>query len=225
MKKNVFLCGIFAAAFVIVSAFTACMQPYTPSNKPAGNSSGNPPVTINSIADLAAYLSGQPANTAAAPYNVILNVNNLGGASTVTGSVGAVFKANPAKFVNLDLSGSGITSIDIQAFETCTTLTGVTLPSGVTDIKSSAFNRCYNLTGVTIPGSVTILGDWAFGNNDKLTSVTFQGTIPAADFSSMGSFFGDLRTKFYAANSANGTPGTYTTTAPVSATSTWTKRP
>jgi hypothetical protein len=33
-----------------------------------------------------------------------------------------------------------------------------------------------------------------------------------------------LRDKFYATNSTNGTPGTYTTTAPVSASSVWTKQ-
>jgi hypothetical protein len=36
---------------------------------------------------------------------------------------------------------------------------------------------------------------------------------------------GDLRTKFYATNSTNGTPGTYTTTAPVNSSSVWTKTP
>jgi hypothetical protein len=34
-----------------------------------------------------------------------------------------------------------------------------------------------------------------------------------------------LRVKFYATNPANGTPGTYTTTAPVSNNSVWTKQP
>jgi hypothetical protein len=34
-----------------------------------------------------------------------------------------------------------------------------------------------------------------------------------------------LRAKFYASNSTNGTPGIYTTTAPVSSSSVWTKQP
>jgi len=34
---------------------------------------------------------------------------------------------------------------------------------------------------------------------------------------------GDLRDKFYATNPTNGTPGTYTTTAPVGESSVWTK--
>ena len=114
-----------------------------------------------------------------------------------------------------------VTSIGGSAFQSCAGLTSINIPSSVTSIESSAFNRCTGLTSVTIPGSVKSIGDWGFGNNTNLTSVTFEGTIPVADFGSMGSFFGDLRDKFYATNSTNGTPGTYTTTSPVSASSVW----
>jgi hypothetical protein len=246
------------------------------------------------ITDLETYLSGLPANTAAAAYTIKLNVNNLGGDANTSGSVGHTLSGNSAKYVSLDLSGSaitgiedsafqsctnlisvnipnsvtsigdsafngctglasvtipsGVTSIGNSAFNRCTSLTGLTIPnsvnsigiaafqscagltsinipSSVTEIKGSVFNRCIGLTSVTIPGSVNSIGDWSFGNNTNLTSVTFQGTIKANDFNSMGSFFGDLRDKFYATNSTNGTPGTYTTTAPVSADSVWTKNP
>jgi hypothetical protein len=119
---------------------------------------------------------------------------------------------------------NSVTSIGIAAFQSCAGLTSITIPSSITGIAGSAFNRCTSLTSVTIPSSVKSIGDWSFGNNTNLTSVTFQGTIPAADFNSIGSFFGDLRDKFYATNSTNGTPGTYTTTAPVSASSVWTKQ-
>jgi hypothetical protein len=119
---------------------------------------------------------------------------------------------------------NSVTSIGIAAFQSCAGLTSITIPSSVTDIKGSVFNRCTSLTSVIIPSSVKSIGDWAFGNNTNLASVTFQGTIPEADFNSMGSFFGDLRDKFYASNSTNGTTGTYTTTAPVTAGSVWTKQ-
>jgi len=65
----------------------------------------------------------------------------------------------------------------------------------------------------------------AFYPCDNLTSVTFLGTIPSSGFHSESYnnvFPGDLRTKFYATNSTNGTPGTYT--RPNGSSSTWTKQ-
>jgi len=191
--------------------------------------------TFTDIADFEAYLSGLPGNTAAAAYTVKLNVNDLGGDVRTAGSVGYILSSyntpppppptlparTSTKYVNLDLSGSTLTYIEVQAFQSCYGITGVIFPNSVTEIRGSAFNRCTGLTNVTIPSSVTILGDWAFGTNENLTSVTFQGTIPAADFGTMGVFFGDLRDKFYATDAKNGTPGTYTTTSPVSASSVW----
>jgi hypothetical protein len=119
---------------------------------------------------------------------------------------------------------NSVTSIGIAAFQSCAGLTSINIPNNITEIKGSAFNRCTSLTSVTIPANVTSIGDWSFGNNTNLTSVTFQGTIAEDKFHTVGSFFGDLRDKFYATNSTNGTPGTYTTTAPVSASSVWTKQ-
>jgi hypothetical protein len=64
-------------------------------------------------------------------------------------------------------------------------------------------------------------------NCTSLTSVTFQGTIPYDNFGdySFYVFPGDLREKFYATDSTNGTPGTYTTTAPEGESAVWTKQP
>jgi hypothetical protein len=156
--------------------------------------------------------------------------NGCTGLASVTLPVNAGFTSIGNSAFNRCISLTGVnipnsvTSIGIAAFQSCAGLTSITIPTSVTDIKGSVFNRCTGLTSVTIPGSVKSIGDWGFGNNTNLTSVTFQGTIPAADFNSMGSFFGDLRDKFYASNSTNGTTGTYTTTAPVSASSVWTKK-
>ena len=101
-------------------------------------------------------------------------------------------------------------------------VTSVTIPNTVTRIETEAFSACRSLTSITIPNSVTRIDAGAFINCNALTSVTFQGTIPSSGFSddeNLVVFRGFLREAFYAANAANGTPGTYTY-----ANRTWTRR-
>jgi hypothetical protein len=119
-----------------------------------------------------------------------------------------------------------VTIIKGETFQGCNRLTSVTIPDSVTKIESNAFDSCESLTSITIPNSVTGIGMVAFGNCISLTSVTFQGTIPSSGFASTAFNatgyvnIGDLRDKFYATDSTNGTPGTYTRPAD---STTWTK--
>ena len=55
-----------------------------------------------------------------------------------------------------------VTSIGVIAFEGCTGLTSVTIPSSVTSIGNYAFEGCTGLTSVAIPTSVTSIGREAF---------------------------------------------------------------
>ena len=71
--------------------------------------------------------------------------------------------------------GSGVVSIGLKAFLSCTSLTSVYIPNSVTSIGESAFEGCYSLTSIHIPNSVTSIGTsdggGAFGSCTSLKSI------------------------------------------------------
>ncbi|MCU0858179.1 MAG: leucine-rich repeat domain-containing protein, partial [Pontiellaceae bacterium] len=70
------------------------------------------------------------------------------------------------------------TRIGNYAFNNCSGLTNITLPSGVTDIGNGAFNHCDGLTGrLTIPAGVTNIGSSAFSYCSGLTGLTFSAGV------------------------------------------------
>ena len=118
-------------------------------------------------------------------------------------------------------------------FDGCTSLVSVTFEEGsqLEVIGFAAFRNCTSLTSITIPASVRRLaGSFVAAQNGtfygctSLASVTFEGTIPSSEFQAYAfpaASMGDLRAKYLA---EGGGIGTYTTTAPVSSTSVWTKQ-
>ena len=68
--------------------------------------------------------------------------------------------------------GYSVTSIGMYAFNGCSGLTSVTIPSSVTSIGRYAFLDCTSLTSVSIPSSVTSIGRAAFACCSGLTSIT-----------------------------------------------------
>ncbi len=67
-----------------------------------------------------------------------------------------------------------VTSIGVSAFEGCTGLTSIEIPSGVTSIGSYAFSGCIGLTSIEIPSSVRYIEDNAFSGCTGITSVHFN---------------------------------------------------
>ena len=63
------------------------------------------------------------------------------------------------------------------AFNGCSGLTSLTLPSNVTSIGRYAFGGCRELTSLTIPSSVTSIGDGAFYDCRGLTSLTIPSSV------------------------------------------------
>ena len=136
---------------------------------------------INS--ELDAILRRLPANTVDNPHTVTMKVNSIKG-------LAGALKANPNKYVNLDLSGSTITSISNKynvgnvlytdfddTFEECLTLIGITIPNSVTIIGNLAFYECRNLASIIIPNSVSAIGSMAFRFCESLTEITIPDSV------------------------------------------------
>lgn len=71
----------------------------------------------------------------------------------------------------------GIEFIDEKAFEKCTALKSVTVPSSVEEIRIGAFDGCSALETLVIPESVTAIGTNAFRDCDNLTLTVKHGSF------------------------------------------------
>ncbi len=76
-----------------------------------------------------------------------------------------------------EIEGLPVTTIGNYAFEGCTGLTSVTIPSSVTSIGYSAFENCESLTSVTIPGNVGTINNGAFEGCTGLSEITINDGV------------------------------------------------
>ena len=78
---------------------------------------------------------------------------------------------------------SGLTEIGDFAFHGCSGLTSLTLPSGVTWIGYSAFDGCSGLTSLTLPSGLTEIGNSVFYGCSSLTSLTLPSGVTEIGYS------------------------------------------
>ena len=71
---------------------------------------------------------------------------------------------------------NSVTNIADDAFEYCTSLTGVTIPASVTSIGNEAFRCCFSLTGVCFNGNAPSIGLIVFDSDNNATVYYLAGT-------------------------------------------------
>ena len=71
----------------------------------------------------------------------------------------------------------GYTSIGMEAFSDCSSITSVTLPNSVTNIGDWAFAYCSAIKSITLPNSVTSIGRNAFRYCTSLASINIPNSV------------------------------------------------
>ncbi|MCL1931714.1 MAG: leucine-rich repeat domain-containing protein [Treponema sp.] len=114
------------------------------------------PKIFTSSTELISYFNTLSDNDADTPYTVAMNISDLTDIKTAIMDSG--------KFVNLDLSGSNLTSIGNSAFSDCYRLTSIIIPDSVTSIEDAVFSNCFALASINLPEGLTSIGTNAFAS-------------------------------------------------------------
>ena len=78
---------------------------------------------------------------------------------------------------------TSVTSIGNNAFRNCSSLTSVVIPEGIKSISSYSFYNCSSLTNIEIPTSVTSIGNDAFRNCSSLTNMIIPDSVTYIGYS------------------------------------------
>ena len=72
---------------------------------------------------------------------------------------------------------SSVTNIGAVAFQSCTELTSINIPNGVTSIEMGTFYGCSGLNSITIPNGVTTIGPMTFGQCFSLKNIAIPSSV------------------------------------------------
>ena len=80
-------------------------------------------------------------------------------------------------YIPSEYESLAVTSINLNAFFGCTSITRVVIPDSVTSIGKYAFSNCSSLTDVMIGGTVASIGAFAFEHCSSLISIIIPSSV------------------------------------------------
>lgn len=95
--------------------------------------------------------------------------------------------ANNTTVISADISElTSMTTLPIEAFDTCKNLESIILPDSLTTIEMNAFWGCNNLETINLPNSLTSIGICAFSSCTSLTSITLPNSLTSIGIGAFG---------------------------------------
>ena len=163
--KKIFTILTILTALCAVSCEELGNEIFNPNGKP--DTEDKTPVVVKPAANEIWYTNGSTTE-ATTPYKT-----NVFGANIISNTYDSEKECWVIEF------DGDVTSIEIEAFAYCHSLTSINIPDGVTSIGYSAFLDCRNLTSVTIPNSVTSINEYAFYACNSLSEI--RGELASED--------------------------------------------
>ena len=136
------------------------------------------------------YVSTKASGTYEIPSTVeYLGANVFKGKTSLTkvvvgvnvSYIGSYTFSGCTKLATVEFAEGGTADLEIApyGFNSCTSLTAITLPSRTKTIGAYAFASCSMLKSIAIPEGVTSIGDYAFRSCTVLASVSIPSTVTA----------------------------------------------
>lgn len=154
--KQTKLTAIVISLSMLVAALAGCAETQVPDDTLP--SLGESSQTVDETA------------TATGSQGLAYSVNSDNTSCTITGMGSCT---DTAVIIPSAMNGYDVTEIGSGAFQDCTSLTSVTIPSSVTRIGENAFCNCTALSSVAIGNKETIIGLGAFLGCSSLKSMTY----------------------------------------------------
>ena len=131
-------------------------------------SDGTLSYTFNNSSKIATVIKGENYNKLT-KVTVPATITVDGVTSKVKTISARAFSGTPV--TSVEMVDGGVEKIEQEAFQSCSQLTSISLPSSLTTIDDGAFRDCNHLTSVTIPASVISIGQSLFSGCQQLKSI------------------------------------------------------